>query len=324
MVWLVPIIEFIVGCAILVWSADRFISASASIAKRFGMPAFLAGMLFVGFGTSFPEMVVSAMASIGNTPNLAIGNVLGSNVMNIGLVIGLTALITPLKVHSDLLKHEFPILIIITLIVGAMFWVGTLTRVDGCILLAILVLYLYWMFYLLPKSEAKDDILVQEFSEEPHVKGMPFRAAVIWWIICLILIFISSELMVTAAVTIAKILHVSDLLIGLTIVAIGTSLPELAASIISALRNEPDIAVGNIVGSNVFNLLAVLAMPALIMPGKLPAQAFSRDYLLMLGFTLALWIFSYCPPHKKQIGRVAGVLLLLGFFGYMGLLIGTA
>lgn len=320
MFWLHTILEFIIGCGLLAWGADRFIAASTSIAKHFGMPSLLIGMLLVGFGTSFPELVVSAVASFENNTGIAIGNAIGSNIANVGLCAGVTALVAPIAVHSQLVKREFPILVGVSLIVGFLLWNQVLSRWDGFILLVLLAVHIFWMVRIARNKKLEKDAMAQEYEREIAPK-MSLKKAWIWWALGLVLLFLSSELLVRAASDIARWLHVSDFIIGLTIVAIGTSLPELAATVVSALRNEHDIAIGNVVGSNIFNLLAVLTMPALIRPGPLPANLLSRDYPIMLAFTLALWLLAILPIHKKIIGRFEGAILLLGFVGYLTYLV---
>lgn len=321
MIWLRIVLELVIGFAVLAWSADRFVLASSAIAKHFKMPPLIIGMLLVGFGTSFPELVISALASLHGSSGLAIGNVLGSNIANVGLVIGVVALIMPMVIHSKILKREFPIMIVITLIVGALLINDILSRLDGFILLLMLFGYLFWVLRIAKKeNHVEKDEMTREFESEMPA-DMKLSKAFTWWFIGLILLLVSSELVVDSATLIAKLLHISDLVIGLTIVAIGTSLPELAASVMSVLRKENDIAIGNIVGSNIFNLLAVLAVPAFIAPGQLPAHALTRDYPIMLGFTLVFWILPFLWPNKGKISRASGLFLTLSYFAYLAYLV---
>ncbi len=326
MIWIFAIGKILLGVALLAWGADRFITACVSLAKNFGMPPLLIGMLMVGFATSFPEIVVAAIAAWHGTPGLAIGNAIGSNIANVGLVVGATALVSPLVLHSSLVKREFPIQIIIAILVGLLLLNGYLTRIDGLLLIAILILHMaYWVLFIMPNKKAiADDDIVKEIEAEMPKKTMPTGVALTWWLIGLVLLFVSSELLVGGASSIAKLMGVSDLVIGLTIVAVGTSLPELAASVVSALRNEPDIALGNIVGSNIFNLLAVLAMPALIAPSRLAPIFLQRDYPIMIGFMLLLWLFAFIRPGKGKIGRGKSAIFLGCYMGYILLLVFTA
>lgn len=307
------IIQLILGAGLLAFGADRFIVASSALARNFNVPKLLVGILLVGFGTSFPELIVSAIASFHGKAQMAIGNVIGSNIANIGLVLGLAVLIAPIKVHSRLIKREFPLLIIISILAGILLWNEYLSRLDGVVLLVILVIHIYWVSVSIPKDK---DPIVEEIEREAPAE-VKTRVAIIWWFIGLVLLLVGSELFVKGAVGAAKLMGVSDLVIGLTIVTIGTSLPELAATILSVLKNEHDIAIGHIVGSNIFNLLAVLAMPALIDPGAFPAVVMRRDYPIMMIYTLALWLITFCFSRKGQIGRVVGGIFLLGYVGYL-------
>lgn len=313
----IVIIKFIVGCALLAWSADRFVHGSIGIARHFGMSSLMIGILLVGFGTSFPEMVVSGLAAYHGSPGLAIGNVVGSNIANVGLCLGVTALLAPVAIQSVLLKREFPVLMLITFGVWLIFMNGELSRIEGLALLLALVGYLTWLFNALKKKSVEHDPLAEEFQEEIVKHEMKLFTAFVWWFIGLALLFVSSELLVSSATTMARWFGVSDVVIGLTIVAIGTSLPELAATVVSAMKGEPDIALGNIIGSNVFNLLAVLIFPALIAPTELSFDLIWRDYPIMFGFTLAMWLFAYVKPNHMHIGRGKAVILLLGYAGFL-------
>lgn len=317
MAWIHIVLEFLVGIGLLVWAADRFIIASGSIARNLGISPLVIGMVLVGFGTSFPELVVSAIAAWNGNASLAIGNAIGSNIANIGLVVGVTVLFVPISIHSRILKREFPILIFVSLIIGALMLNNFLSRMDGLILLLALGIQLYWTIFIAPKRHrGAKDAMVREYESELPPK-MKLKKAIVWWLIGLVLLFVASELVVSSATTMAKLLHMSNLVIGLTIVAIGTSLPELAATLVSALRRENDIAIGNIVGSNIFNMLAVMAMPALLAPGRLPPHVLTRDYPLMLLFTFIFWLIPFTPPHKGRITRSSGFVLLFGFIAYL-------
>lgn len=310
-VWIV--IELIAGAALLAYGAERFIMSSAVLARNFKLPSLLIGILLVGFGTSSPELVVSAIAAAHGKAAIAIGNVLGSNIANIGLVLGLTALIIPINIHSRLIKREIPILIMITLIVGILLWNGYLSRWDGVVLLVLLTLQITWVSLSMAKD--KDPIAEEIAREEP--KPMSTVRAVSWWFVGLGLLLAGSELLVNGAIKTAQLLGISDLVIGLTIVTIGTSLPELAATIVSALKKEHDIAIGHVVGSNIFNILAVLAMPALIDPGGFPSSVILRDYPTMLLFTIVMWLATFCLPGKAKLGRIVGGIFLSSYVVYL-------
>lgn len=316
---LLNLTAIIVGFALLVWGADRFVIGAAAIARNLGLSPMLIGLTIVGFGTSAPEILVSAVASFQGSPGLAIGNALGSNIANIGLILGVTALIMPLSVHSDTLRREYPILLAICLVVLVLMLDGELSRLDGFILLASLVLVMYGMVRIGLRQRTASDPMAAEFEAE--IPGaMSTKAALLWFFAGLILLLISSRILVWGAVNIATSFGISDLVIGLTVVALGTSLPELAASVTSALKNEHDIAIGNVIGSNMYNLLAVLAIPGIITPGPFAPEALSRDLPVMIGLTLALFIMGYGFGGPGRINRVEGLLLTLCFISYQGLL----
>jgi len=307
----------VIGVALLIWGADRFVDGAASVAKNLRVPPMVIGLTIVSLGTSLPEMIVAAMAALDGNRDLGIGNVLGSNIANIGLVLGITALIMPLAVQSMTLRREIPVLLLVTFLAFALFADGELSRIDGIALLIGLVLMLVWITRIGMKD--RHDPMVEDFTESIPEK-MSMKSSILWFIVGLILLIVSSRMVVWGAVEIAHYLGVSDLIIGLTIVAIGTSLPELVASVASALKGEADIALGNVIGSNMFNLLAVLAMPGLIHPGIFAQEALLRDFPIMLGFTVALLIVSLGFKVGGKISRLEGGLLTAGFFAYLYLL----
>ncbi len=311
MLW--PVAAILVGIFLLVWGADRFIDGAASMARNLRIPPMVIGLTIVSIGTSLPEMVVAAMAALNNNRDLGIGNALGSNIANIGLVIGVTALIMPLAVKSITLRREMPVLLLVTVFAFVLMLDGNLDFIDGMMLIAVLALVLIWIARIGLKD--RRDPLVQELTDSiPN--QMSTWQAVFWFGAGLLVLMGSSRMVVWGAVGIAHALGVSDLVIGLTIVAIGTSLPELVASIAGVLKGETDLAIGNIIGSNIFNLLAVLAMPAMIHPGTFDPQALLRDFPIVLGFTIALFAASFGLKLGK-IGRLDGVLLVSGFAGYL-------
>ena len=319
---LLSIAAVLAGFLLLIWSADRFVIGASGIAVNFGVSPLIIGLTIVGFGTSAPEMIVSGVAAYEGTPNLAIGNALGSNITNIALVLGTTALVTPLLVNSKILKREYPIMFAIMLIVWALLADGELSRVDGTLL--ILGMFALMVFITLiglrEKRRAENagnaDPLEEEFSEEIP-KNMSTAMASFWLIAGMLILLLSSRLLVWGAVNIAHEFHVSELVIGLTIVAIGTSLPELAASIASALKNEHDIAVGNIIGSNMFNLLGVLGIPGIISGAVLEPSVLERDYPVMIFLSVLLFLFAYGFKGKGRINRLEAGILLLCYIGYM-------
>lgn len=310
---LYPILALITGLILLVWSADRFVLGAAATAKNFGMSPMLIGLTIVSFGTSAPEILVSFMASTSGAGDLAIGNALGSNIANIALVLGVTALIAPLPVKSGVLKKELPLLLGVTILAGILLFDLQLNRIDGIILLIALGVCLY-LFSRFQKNATNDSL-----AEDEELPSMENRSAIFWLITGLVILAISSKMLVWGASEIAYSLGVSKLVVGLTIVAIGTSLPELAASVASALKNHHDIAIGNIVGSNIFNLVAVMAIPGLVAPIGMEAIVLQRDYVVMLGLTFALLAFALWqkPP---SINRFEGSILASAYAGYLVLL----
>ncbi len=315
---MIPILEFLGGCIILAIGADSFLDASIRIAKHYRIKPIIIGTLLVGFGTSFAEMVVAAVAAAHGNSLLAVGNVLGSNVANIGLVIGIAALVAPIYVSSRFIKREFPVLLLITLIAGLLMWNGYLGATAGWILLILLVVHCVFLFFYAPKDE-----VLKEATEDTVINTteMSLKKAFLMWPLGLIFLYISSELIVNGASTIASWLHVSNLLIGLTVVAIGTSLPELATIVLSTLKKQHDVAIGTIVGSNIFNILAVLAMPALIHPVALPPRFMHLDYPLLLAFTLLFYLVAFWPRKRSTINRLEGIVLILAYVAYVCLLI---
>ncbi len=311
---LFPVVAILLGFIILIWSADRFVTGAAATAKNLGMSPMLIGLTVVSLGTSAPEMLVSGIASYTGAGGLAIGNALGSNIANIGLVLGITALVAPLPVKTGLMRKELPLLLAVSLVAGLTLFDGELDRIDGSILLIGLVvtLILFARFQRYADPE-------QVEHEEEELPDLPSTSATFWLIIGLVLLAGSSRLLVWGATEIATSMGVSDLVIGLTIVAIGTSLPELAASVVSALKGHHDIAIGNIVGSNIFNLLAVMSLPGLIHPISFSSEVLWRDYGTMMLFTLALLAFAYIMGRGK-VNRPEGCILLAGYSGYLGLL----
>lgn len=308
------ILAVCLGFVLLLWGADRFVHGASATARNLGISPLIIGLTIVGFGTSSPEILVSIVASVEGNPGLAVGNALGSNITNIGLVLGVTALITPLVVKSETLRREYPAMFVVMLLGLALMIDGDLSRFDGIILLLGLCLMIYWMVTLGLKQSRVDPMETEYAQEIPLIST---KAAILWLLAGFAVLLFSSRILVWGSINIAHELGVSDLVIGLTIVAIGTSLPELAASIISALKKEPDIAIGNVIGSNMFNLLAVLGTPAVIAPMALESGILSRDYPFMIGLSIALFIMAYGFRGNGRINRLEGGLLLLAYVAYM-------
>ena len=304
-----------VGLILLTYGADRFVDGAAATATNFGVQPLLIGLIIVGFATSTPEMLVSGVAALNGNPTMGIGNAIGSNIANIGLVLGVTAILAPLTVRSEILKREFPVMFIGLLFASLLLLDCSLTRVDGVLLVGGFFVAFFCTAWLGLRARTTDP-LVQEFDHE--LTGRMSTAAASFWIVAgLAILLLGSKLLVSGAVDIARHFGVSDIVIGLTIVAVGTSLPELAASIFSALKNQPEIALGNVIGSNMFNALGVLATPALIHPTEFGAEVIRRDVPIMLCLTIALFAMSW--SYKRRLGRISrmeGMLLLSAFIGY--------
>jgi len=308
----------ILGFAVLIWSADRFIYGAAALSRNLGISPLIIGLTIVGFGTSAPEMLVSAFAAAQGNPGLAIGNAVGSNIANVALILGVTALVAPLVVGSRILRREMPVLLLVMVFAGLLLLDGHLGQLDGVLLLLGLVLVLAWIIYdgLRTRTDVSDPMGAEFDAEIPN--EVPTTRALIWLALGLVLLLISARILVWGAVNVAEALGVSDLIIGLTIIAIGTSLPELAASVVSARRGEPDIAIGNVIGSNMFNLLGVLALPGLIHPAAVPGDVLTRDFPVMLGLTLLFLVMAFgLRGRAGRIGRPGGLLLVACFVGYL-------
>jgi len=312
------------GLIILLWSADQFVGGAAKLARHLGMSPLLIGMIIVGFGTSAPEMVVSASASMQGNPGLALGNAYGSNIANIGLILGITSLISPIVVHSAILKKELPFLTGITTLAIFLLLDGILNRYDAWIFMIIFFGFMGWSVWVGRKSPA--DTLADEVSasELNSSKNQTLKRNLFDIFVGLLLLISSSKILVWGAVEIAKTAGVSDLMIGLTVVAIGTSLPELASSVAAIKRKETDIAVGNVIGSNLFNTLIVVGIAGAIMPFKLPDQVLSRDMLTMGILTISLFIFGYGFKRTGRISRIEGAILLVAYLIYTGIVIAQA
>lgn len=307
------------GFVLLTWSADRFVVGASALAYNLSVSPLIIGLTIVSIGTSAPEILVSVVASLQGNGGLAIGNAIGSNIINIALILGVTALIVPLNVHSSIVRRELPVLIGVMLLGLLLLLDGSLGRFDGIVLLSGMALMLLWMTRIGIKEKSSHDPIGEEFAGEIQTNLSMSRAG-FWIVVGGLCLLGSSKLLVWGAVAIAHAMGISDLVIGLTIVALGTSLPELAASVMSALKNEHDIAIGNVIGSNIFNLLAVLGLPGLINPGPFDASVLTRDYPVMLGLTVLLFIMAYGFRGPGRINRLEGALLVFAFVGYQTLL----
>ncbi|MBS3744553.1 MAG: calcium/sodium antiporter [Wenzhouxiangellaceae bacterium] len=308
-----------VGFVLLVWSADRLVAGASALARNFGVSALVVGITIVGFGTSAPEMVVSALASLEGNPALAVGNALGSNIANIGLILGLTCLVYPMSVENSTCYREIPLLAAVTVLAAVLMLGGSLSRPDGLILIAGLVLFLAVMLYRARRTQTLDPAtraLLNEVSED-----MSNRAAVAWTVVGLLVLPASAQLLVNGAIGLAVIMGVSESVIGLTIVALGTSLPELAAAMASALRKEDDLCIGNILGSNLFNLLGVLGIAALIHPMAIEPLLIQRDLPVMI---LTFLMLAGMALFAGRVGRLSAAVLLATYILYQVVVFRTA
>ena len=308
------ILLVIAGLSLLVWGADRFVHGAASTARNLGIAPLLIGLTIVAFATSAPEILVAIVASTAGQPGLAIGNALGSNIVNIGLVLGVTAMIRPIKLESATLRREMPALLAVTLLTVSLFLDAYLSRIDGIVLLTGLVIVMFWLARLGLISAANDPIKRDFEAEIPT--DVTMTMAIVWLIVGLGTLLVGAELLVSGAIGVATELGVSEVVIGILVVALGTSLPELAVSLASALKGEYGLAIGNIVGSNIFNLLAVIGVAATIEPAALAPTVLSLHVFVMVAFTLVLFAMSYDSDGKAQLSRLEGLALFIAFIAY--------
>ena len=325
--WL-AVIAVLIGLAILVWSADIFIDGATTLANGLGVPSFLIGVVILGLGTSAPEMVVSVLAALEGSPELALGNAYGSNIMNIALVLGTTTLISPIIIHKSIVKRDLPLLLVITLLAAWQLRDGQLSQSDGIILLLGLAAVLIFQIVMNLRSSRQEDKKIASKNNE-HSENKDRQSAGIFrglasLIIGMSILILSSRAIVWGAVELATFWGLSELIIGLTVVAVGTSLPELVASLSAACKGEHDMALGNIIGSNIFNTLGVVGLAALIAPIRADPIILTRDVLAMALLTLllvVLCVFAYLK--KRSFGRTSGAILLLFFISYSILLTQT-
>lgn len=330
---ILPIVAVILGLVVLVWSADKFVDGAVGIAKFCGMSTLLIGMVIVGFGTSAPEMVVSALSAMQGNPELALGNAYGSNIANIALILGVTAVIMPVLVKRDALKRDLPVLLVVTALTIGLLLDGNVSRMDGVILLLVFAAVMGFNIWseLHSKKKAAGEVVSDSAESETAAEPVSLGKSIFWLVLGLALLVLSSRALVWGACDIARALGVSDLLIGLTIVAVGTSLPELASSIVAARKGEDDLAFGNIVGSNLFNTLAVVGIAATIAPMQsFDANVLVRDLPVMVVLTVLLLLFglptriSKIGKDGRRIGRInhiEGAVFLTAYIGYLVFLI---
>lgn len=309
------------GFVALIWSADKFLSGAAATATNMGVSKMMIGLTVVSIGTSAPEIVVATMAALDRNSLLAVGNAIGSNIANIGLVLGITAIITPLTFSANVRRKELPWLLGATFLAVILLFDRRLDFIDGIILLLGLAYILWQLVVSQSDPEYSTNVISDELDDLP---AMTNRQSLIWLVVGLIALLVSAQVLVYAATNIAITLGVSDMIIGLTIIAVGTSLPELAATVGSAIKGQPDIAIGNIVGSNILNILAVLAVPGLIHATDMDYAALWRDSGMMLALTLMLALFAYGLNSRAVITRFEGSVMLMAWIGYNLLLIQQA
>ena len=305
----------IFGLALLVWSADRFVEGAVAVAQHLGVPTLLIGMVIVGFGTSAPELAVSALAAYQGNPGIALGNAYGSNISNIALILGITALISPITVNSQIIKKELPILTVVTCLAAYQAGDGYLSRMDAWILLGFFAVLMGWNIRI--GLQHRNDFIDTGEKKIDSENLMTFNVALLCLVLGLILLVVSSRILVWGAVEIALSFGISNLIIGLTIVALGTSLPELASSIAASRKGEHDIALGNVVGSNLFNTLAAVGLAGVIHPMKIGPEVLKRDILVMGVLTVFLFMIGYGFRKRGRINRFEGALLLSCYLGYM-------
>ncbi|MDT8893839.1 calcium/sodium antiporter [Halomonas sp. I1] len=317
---MLPVLAVVVGLVLLMWSAERFVDGAASTSSHLGLSPLLIGMLVIGFGTSAPELVVSVIAAAQDNPGLALGNAYGSNIVNIGLILGLVALISPLAVHSSMVRRELPVLGAVTLLSALLLLGGVLGRLEGGLLLLILAVFMG--VSIRHGMKMPDDPISTDTEQDIASHPMSLRAGLIWTAIGLLLLVVSSRLLVWGAVAIAQSFGVSDLIIGLTVVAVGTSLPELASSISALRRGEHDLVLGNVVGSNLFNTLGVVGLAALITPIEVASEVLLRDWTLMTAMTVLMTVFALgWRGRAGRINRLEGGALLAMYLVYTGFMV---
>lgn len=303
------------GLVLLIWSADRFVTGASMAAHHLGVAPLIIGLIIVGFGTSAPEMLVSVTAAMDGAPELALGNAIGSDIVNIALILGLAALISPIAVQSKILRRELPLLIIATACLGWQLVDGRLSRAEGFVDLALFSAVIGWSLWL--GIREKGDRLDLDISQEIEIRSMSLRWACFWVVVGLAGLIVSSRLLVWGAVVLAKSMGISDLVVGLTIVAIGTSLPEMASTVVAARKGEHDLAVGNIIGSNLFNTLAVVGLAASIEPFSVAAGVLVRDFSVLFLLTVLLLVFGIGLNGKSgRINRLEGSAFLVIYAGY--------
>ena len=315
-------LAILIGLPVLLWSAGKFVGGAASVANHFGVSPLLIGMLIIGFGTSAPEIIVSVFAAIQGNSGIALGNAYGSNIANILLILGLTAIISPIAVKSEIIKKELPVLLGITFFAAWQVWDLNISKDDAFSLLGLFVLLLSWSIYHGMKGDK--DALADEYDEEINSNEGTVKTHVMWLIAGLLLLVASSRMLVWGAVEVATFFGVSDTIIGLTVIAIGTSLPELASSLMAVKKGEHDLAIGNVIGSNMFNTLSVVGIAGTIQPMTVGSEFLYRDVMVMFASTIALFIFCIGIKGQGRLNRLEGGAFVLAYAAYTYWLIQAA
>lgn len=320
--WL-PLAGLLGGLVLLAWSADRFVDGAAALARGLGVAPLVVGLVVVGFGTSAPELLVAAVAAWDDRTGLALGNAVGSNIVNVALILGLAAVVRPLTVRSSVLKRELPVPLLAMLLALGLLVDGALGRIDAAVLLLGFAALLAAVASLAARARHAPDPILDEYAATFPPEMTAGRAAV-RVVVGLVLLLASSRVLVWSSVRIAEWWGLSDLVIGLTVVAVGTGLPELAACVAAALKDEHDIAIGNVVGSNTFNILAAVGVAGAVRPGPFDLDILTRDFPVMIALTLALFAMAYGFKGHGRINRAEGAVLVAAFTAYMAHLLLTA
>jgi len=320
MPYFLPLAAVIGGLVLLAWSADRFVYGAAALARNLGVSPLIIGLTVVGFGTSAPELFVSAQAALDGATGLAMGNAVGSNIANTALVLGSAALIAPMTIRSTILRREYPVMLLVMLFVVALLWDLQLSRMDGVLLFSGLLALIGWTVMLGMKERSSQDALSTEYDRE-LAGEMKTSVAFFWIILGLVVLMLSAHILVWGAVKLATWFGLSDTVIGLTIVAIGTSLPEVATATASARRGETDMAIGNIIGSNNFNMLGVIGLAGMIQPAAMDPQLLYRDMSTMLALSLPLAIFIVMKKTTARLSTPHGLVLLTTYAVYLTVII---
>lgn len=315
-------LAIIVGLPVLLWSAGKFVGGSAAVANHFGVSPLLIGMLIIGFGTSAPEIIVSIFAAVQGNSGIALGNAFGSNIANILLILGLTALISPIAVKSEIIRKEIPVMLGLTFFAAWLLLDKNLSKDDAFSLMGLFILLISWSIWTAIKGDK--DALADEYTEEINASQGTVKTHVMWLLAGLVLLIASSRILVWGAVEVASHFGVSDTIIGLTIIAIGTSLPELASSLVAVRKGEHDLALGNVIGSNMFNTLAVVGIAGMIQPMTIDASFLYRDIVVMLAATVALFIFCIGIKRQGRLNRLEGGSFVAAYIIYTYVLINSA